>query len=196
MRGIDIKPQPRFPFPFIQGDALNPPVRLEDFDVVHASPPCQAFTDLKEMYNAKTHGDLLTPTRVMLAETGMPYVIENVEGAPMIPSIVLCGSSFGLGAEGARLQRHRLFEMNFPLLAPPCSHGWTHRVIGVYGGHGRDRRRSTNTQDFSTDARRAAMGIAWMTGTELSQAIPPAYTEFVGEQLMEHLTKEVLDERS
>lgn len=190
--GVDIKPQPRYPFEFIQMDALavlTPLPRSAGYAAIHASPPCQAFTDLKDMHNAKHHEDLLTPTRELLKQAGLPYVIENVEGAPMRPTVVLCGSSFGLGAEGARLQRHRLFETTFPVMAPPCAHGWAKRVIGVYGGHGRDRRRTVNTQDFSTEARREAMGIDWMTGAELSQAIPPAYTRFIGEQLLEQLER-------
>jgi DNA (cytosine-5)-methyltransferase 1 len=188
--GVDHKPQPNYPFRFIRADVfeyLDAEQCLGAFDAIHASPPCQAFTDLKDMYNARLHADLLTPTRAILPSLGLPYVIENVEGSPMDATIVLCGSSFGLGAEGARLQRHRLFETNWPLLAPPCVHGVAERVIGVYGGHGRDRRRTANTQDFSTAARRAAMGIDWMTGAELSQAVPPAYTEFIGHQLLEQM---------
>ncbi len=189
--GVDIKPQPHYPFEFVQGDALETlsPFWMDAtfFEAVHASPPCQAFTDLKDMHNALTHADLLTPTRELLEATDLPYIIENVEGAPMTPTITLCGSSFGLGAEGARLQRHRHFETNWPLLGPPCAHGVAQRVIGVYGGHGRDSRRTVNTQDFSTEARREAMGIDWMTGAELSQAIPPAYTELIGHQLLAHI---------
>jgi DNA (cytosine-5)-methyltransferase 1 len=194
--GVDIKPQPHYPFEFVQADALefldgmlHDPAYywVDQPNVIHASPPCQAFSDLKDMHNAKSHADLLTPTRELLKASGLPYIIENVEGAPMQASVILCGSSFGLGAEGARLQRHRLFETNFPVMAPPCVHGVSRRVIGVYGGHGLDRRRMVNTQDFSTEARREAMGIDWMTGAELSQAIPPAYTQLLGEQLLEHL---------
>ena len=189
--GVDIRPQPNYPFEFLQREALAwldrhmPDIGV--FDAIHASPPCQAFTDLKDMHNALPHEDLLTPTRELLETTGLPYVIENVEGAPMSPTVTLCGSSFALGAEGARLQRHRHFETNWPLLGPPCAHGVARRVIGVYGGHGRDRRRTVNTQDFSTEARREAMGIDWMTGAELSQAIPPAYTELIGHQLLQQL---------
>lgn len=187
--GIDIKPQPRYPFTFIQADALEyVAAHGHEYDAIHASPPCQAFTDLQYMYNAKEHPDLLMPTRKLLQATGKPYVIENVEGAPMVDYITLCGGAFGLGTDDAELRRHRRFEI-FPhmLLVPPCAHGVKPRVIGVYGGHGRDRRRKTNTQDFSTEARRLAMGIDWMTGEELSQAIPPAYTKFIGEFLMAHI---------
>jgi DNA (cytosine-5)-methyltransferase 1 len=199
--GVDIKPQPRYPFEFHQADAMTYP--LEGFDAIHASPPCQAFSAMKTMPNAKEHFDLLTPTRERLKAWGGPYAIENVEGAPMFNYITLCGTSFGLGVAeaGAELRRHRRFEMNPEpeLMVPPCAHGG--RVIGVYGGHGRDRRRirpatvgvygsaggmsvRDGTQQFSTEERREAMGIDWMTGAELSQAIPPAYTEFIGRQLI------------
>jgi len=193
--GVDIKSQPRYPFEFICEDALHTlwmASFVSDFDAIHASPPCQAFTSLKGMHNALEHADLLTPTRELLRETRLPYVIENVPGAPMNGShVTLCGSAFGLGSGDAELRRHRHFESNVPLLIPPCHHGQRERVIGVYGGHGRDRRRKVNTQDYSVEERREAMGIDWMTGTELSQAIPPAYTEFIGTQLMAHLNATV-----
>ena len=187
--GVDIKPQKNYPFEFHCADAF---AFLEkhgrEFDVIHASPPCQVFCKLKNMHNAKTHTDLLTPMRNGLQALGKPYIIENVEGAPMHRYIVLCGTMFGLGTEQAELRRHRRFEIS-PYIAPvePCRHGRKSRVIGVYGGHGRDRRRTVNTQDFSTDERRDAMGIDWMNGQELSQAIPPAYTEWIGQRLMEAL---------
>jgi DNA (cytosine-5)-methyltransferase 1 len=199
--GVDIHPQPHYPFEFHQADAMTYP--LDGFDVIHASPPCQAFSPLRNMWNAKEHADLVGATRARLEATRLPYAIENVPGAPLRDYIVLCGSAFGLGTGDAELRRHRLFEVNpWPLLVPPCAHGlrtsttgvYGHRgnysrrvrarVIGVYGGHGRDRRRVTAPQDFSTEARREAMGIDWMTGDELSQAIPPAYTEWIGRQLI------------
>jgi DNA (cytosine-5)-methyltransferase 1 len=196
--GVDIKPQPKYPFQFHRGDARDmlgsvierqarsgANLFLGHIDAIHASPPCQVFTALKHMPDAKHHEDLLTPIRMLLIESGLPYVIENVEGAPMNGShVTLCGSVFGLGTDGAELRRHRHFEANFPIMCSPCQHGREERVIGVYGGHGRDRRRRTNGQDFPTSARREAMGIDWMTGAELSQAIPPAYTEHVGGYLM------------
>ena len=216
--GVDIAPQKNYPFEFHQADAMTYP--LEGFDAIHASPPCQAFTDLKTMPNARQHDDLLTPTRERLIASGLPYVIENVEGAPMTgPYIRLCGSMFALGVGNAELRRHRLFELGgFYTLTPPCQHYTRHLVIGVYGGHGRDHRRTVGgygdgngrdyrrdpvrpntdgvwgsaggssardgTQQFSTEERREAMGIDWMTRNELSQAIPPAYTEYIGKQLM------------
>ena len=206
--GIDNKPQPNYPFAFIQMDALEAMDRLtageglpasdgrtyylSDFAVIHASPPCQKFTSLNKMHNAKRHPDLLTPTRARLRAWGGVYVIENVPRSPIHGLFLLCGTQFGLGASGAQLRRHRYFEMEPPIAAliPPCAHRRNGRVIGVYGGHGRDRRRKANTEDFSVEQRREAMGIDWMTGAELSQAIPPAYTEYIGCRLMVYLDHE------
>lgn len=183
--GVDISPQKRYPFEFHQGDAMTFP--LEGFDAIHASPPCLRFTALKDMWNAKAHPDLLTPTRERLRAVGTPYVIENVPGAPMAKDLMLCGTMFGLGTRDAELRRHRLFESCCLRPSLICHHGRHPRVIGVYGGHGRDRRRTVNTQDYSVEERREAMGIDWMTGTELSQAIPPAYTAWIGTQLLAFL---------
>src|SRR3990167_80404 len=188
--GVDIKFQPRYCGDlFVQADALNPPFNLSDFDLIWASPPCQAFVSLRWMHNAKKHDDLIPPTRAMLEASGLPYVIENVMGAPVRGWVKLCGTMFGLGTDDAELRRHRLFETSFAALSPPCQHGIKNRVIGVYGGHGRDRRRKANTQDFSTDARRAAMGIDWMTGAELSESIPPAYSEYIGRAAMKFIER-------
>lgn len=202
--GVDIKPQSHYPFRFIQGDALEPPVDLLAFEAIHSSPPCQAFSTLRHMWNSKDHQDLIDRTRELLRASGRAYVIENVRGSTLQPWLQLCGSQFGLGVGDAELRRHRLFETSFPIMAPPCWHGQRpltvtvvghaggmrtrqKRVIGVYGEHGRDRRRRVSAQDFSTAERREAMGIDWMMGKELSQAIPPAYTEFIGEQLLQVL---------
>lgn len=191
--GVDIRKQPHNPHRFIQADALEY-LREHgyEYDAIHASPPCQAHSDLKHMWNAKKHVDLIAPTRELLKASGKPYIIENVEGAPLHKPVILCGTMFGLGTDDAELRRHRLFEVNWPLfLRPECQHGRKPRVIGVYGGHGRDRRRNVNTQDFPTSARREAMGIDWMTSTELSQAIPPAYTEWIGRQLLSQMREQL-----
>lgn len=193
--GVDIKSQPRYPFRFVQADALRPPFDLSIFDFIWSSPPCQAHTALKTMYNAKQHDDLIPPTRAMLKTAGKPYVIENVPGAPVRPDIILCGTMFGLGTGGADLRRHRLFETNIiPPLTPPCSHYERGRVCGVYGGYmpatvgvygqaGGSSLRG-GTQQFSTSERAEAMGIDWMSGAELSQSVPPAYAEFIGRAAM------------
>lgn len=181
--GIDIAPQKNYPFRFIQGDALA--ADLSGYDFVWASPPCQAHSSLKSMHNAKKHLDLIPATRAKLKAWDGPSVIENVCGAPLWNPVKLCGTMFGLGTGDAELRRHRLFECSFWFLSGIyCNHSRP-RVIGVYGGHGRDRRRKVNTQDYSTEQRREAMGIDWMTGAELSQAIPPAYSEYLARQFMD-----------
>ena len=186
--GVDVRPQPRYPFTFVRADALKPPLDLSRFDLIWASPPCQAFVDLRWMYNAKEHENLIAPMRQMLIASRRPYIIENVDRAPLRSAIRLCGTQFQLGWEDAELWRHRHFEVSgFRVPLTLCRHGERPRVIGVYGGHGRDRRRRMSCQDFSVTARRAAMGIDWMNGAELSQAIPPAYSEFIGAAFLAQL---------
>lgn len=203
--GVDHKPQPRYPFRFIHADALEYcREHWHEYDAIHASPPCQAYTALKSMWNSREHPDLVAPTRDILERTERPYVIENVPGAPLRASVMLCGTMFDLGSGDAELWRHRYFETNITIgLIQSCQHYQRRkRVIGVYGGHGRDRRRVVTVvggsggkstrdgmQQFTVAERSAAMGIDWMTGAELSQAIPPAYTEFIGKHLIAHLTK-------
>lgn len=179
--GIDIQPQPRYPFKFIKGDALKPPLSLKGFDFIWASPPCQAHSSMKTMHNAKKHESLIVKTREMLKKSGVPYVIENVVGAPLKNPIMLCGTMFGLGAEESELRRHRIFECSRSFLTPQCSHN-ADGVIGIYGGHVRNRRRlkgERGVDGFPGSAGRRAMQIEWMTLNELSQAIPPAYSEFI-----------------
>ncbi len=202
--GVDIKPQPRYcGDAFIQTDALAPPLDLRRFDFIWASPPCQAHTAMKTMPDAKPHLDLIPETRDLLVNSGKPYVIENVPGAPLLRPFRLCGTSFGLGVEDAELRRHRLFEASFLVLVPRCQHG--HRdVIGIYGGHQRNRRRRTigiygegcrdsvrkvdrGVADFTVQQGRIAMGIDWMTIAELCESIPPAYSEFIGRQILAHM---------
>jgi DNA (cytosine-5)-methyltransferase 1 len=198
--GVDINPQPRYcGDAFHQADALTFP--LDGFDFIWASPPCQAHTSMKTMHNARSHADLVPATRAMLLETGRPYVIENVQGAPLIDPILLCGTMFNLGCDGAELRRHRLFECSFPILFPECRHG-SGDTVGVYGGHLRNRRRARTigiygegcrdsgwkfdkgVADFGVEQGRRAMGIEWMTIAELCQAIPPSYSEFIGNQFL------------
>lgn len=200
--GVDIKPQPRYPFEFHQGDALEYcAAHGHEFDAIHASPPCQFGTVLRALHADRNYHNFIPDTRAALLATGKPWVIENVEGAKkhLINPTMLCGTMFGLGTDGAELWRHRLFELSgFFVLTPTCNH-WASKVIGVYGGHGRDRRvitvvghtggRSTRqaTNGFSKHQRNEAMGIDWMTQASLSLAIPPAYTEYIGRFLMEAL---------
>lgn len=202
--GVDIRPQPNYPFEFHEGDALGY-IRehAHEFDAIHASPPCQAHSTIAKQQRARRpdtydHPDLVDATRRLLRASGLPYVIENVLGAPLENAVMLCGSSFGLD-----VRRHRLFECSFPMLAPPCAHHWqTPRfrsldrrrglksVVPVYGGgqvaglvsvvgvHG--------NLNYSGERalREQAMGIDWMSPYELTQAIPPAMTEHVGGYLM------------
>lgn len=195
--GIDHRKQPRYPFRFIQADALNPPVDLSRFDLIWASPPCQAHVSLRWMHNAKQHKDLIEPTRALLKSSGCVWVIENVVDAPLRHEMTLCGTMFDLGTGDAELWRHRKFETSWqqPLFTVPhCRHRSKPRVIGVYGGHGRDHRRDKwlhkDVQDFPVTARREAMGIDWMTAAELSQAIPPAYAEFIAKWAMQPSAKD------
>lgn len=201
--GIDIKRRPRYPFKFKQADALRE--SLDGYDFIWASPPCQAFTRLRWMPDAKEHHNLIPQTRARLVAAGIPYVIENVEDAPLGESgflTMLCGTMFGLETPDGRaeLRRHRLFETSFSIpLRPRCQHGMR-KVLTVVGHTPVDntgRRRvitvtgstpQTNTirnrvrETFSVEHARAAMGIDWMTMAGLSQAIPPAYSRFIGEQ--------------
>lgn len=195
--GIDINPQPNYPYPFWQDDALTVLRNLKSRGTVaaiHASPPCQAFSAMKHMPDARQHPELVEPVRELLQEIGVPWVIENVPGAPLRNPMLLCGTMFGLGTAGFELRRHRLFESNQPLLLPgPCQH--EKPVIGVYGGHVRCRStkywRGTGA-DFPGHNKKqlamTAMGIEHpMTMQEISEGIPPAYTHHVGTQLLAQL---------
>lgn len=196
--GVDIEPQPNYPFEFIQADALevlrditeHSTFMLRQLAAIHASPPCKAHTALQSMPNAREHPDLVGPTRELLKAAGLPYVIENVVGAPLENPIMLCGASFGLGADGRGLARHRLFECSFPVLVPPCAHR-AGSVIGIYGDHARKNRRHGEQSQYNAEDGlrfgREAMGIDWMEWHELAQAIPPAYTEHIGGYLLNAL---------
>lgn len=193
--GVDKVDQPNYPFEFIQADALEfCRVRGVEFDAIHASPPCHHASDLRHMHKEIEYPNLIPATRAILVEIGKPFVIENVEGAVLRNPVVLCGSMFGLGAkcnDGKfhQLRRHRLFECSFPLLVPECLHAG--KPIGVYGNGGGNKARVeaglVNGMTGTAGERKEAMGIDWMSRAELSQAIPPAYTEFIGKQLLQHL---------
>lgn len=169
--GVDIKPQPRYPFAFIQGDALEF-VREHghEFDAIHASPPCQRYANVTRWRGTPAdHPDLIDPARDAIRRAGVPWVVENVVGAPIRPDLVLCGSQFGL-----RVIRHRWFETSWHGFAilPVCDHRdclpFMHKGERAYAD---------------------AMGCAWMTAREGREAIPPAYTNFIGDQLMTVLSR-------
>jgi DNA (cytosine-5)-methyltransferase 1 len=197
--GVDIKSQPNYPFPFIQADALRPPVRLEDFDAIHASPPCQRYSSITRVSGiVASHPDLVAPTRGMLRGAGRPYVIENVERAPLVGPVKLCAVAMGraIDENGIRfvIRQHRLFECSFSLLVPPCACSRdAGTVLGVYGGGTRQDTRlrknlaGGNTQKANRRQARLLIDMPWATRAEMNQAIPPAYTEFIGEQLMAYL---------
>lgn len=197
--GVDIDAQPNYcGDEFIQGDVFEVIKQLSKRGkpaFIWASPPCQAHTALKHAPNAKAHVDLIPPTRKFLQAYGVPWAIENVEGAPLINPITLCGSNFGLGVDvkGVRFQlrRHRIFETSWPVAkVPACRHCGP--VIGIYGGHVRNRGSSTGgrgTVDFKGQDRpklaATALGVKHkMTMNEMSQAIPPAYSKWIVEDYL------------
>lgn len=181
--GVDIEPQPNYPFEFHQADALDFP--LDGFDVIHASPPCQRFSTQTKMHDPENHPDLLAGCRHRLAESGLPYVIENVQGAPLVDPIMICGSSFGW----TELRRHRMFESNMELRTlGPCDHSiQSGGVISVTGNTGGSSRRDGSRKFGRKADWQRIMGIDWMTVSEMAQAIPPAYTEHIGNQLMKEV---------
>lgn len=195
--GIDLKPQPNYAGDlFIQGNVLelDPEWIAANFDAVHASPPCQFGTALRSAPGTrKDHVNLIPATKLLLQASGLPWVIENVESKAVLPhmrgAVRLCGSTFGLGVQGYELRRHRLFLSNVLLFCEACRHGHG-PVIGVYGGHARCRSAKhggRGTKDIwqggHLAAASAAMGIDWMTLAEISEAIPPAFTGYLGGQL-------------
>ncbi len=190
--GVDIAPQPNYPFEFHQGDALEYLAEHgHEFDAVHLSPPCQGYTALKAV-----HGNdwplLIEPARELADQTGLPYVLENVQGAPLRRDLTLCGEMFGLS-----VIRHRYFELGHWTATAPTHKphrgrvaGWRHgqfydgpyfAVYGLGGGKG------------TVEQWQQAMGIDWTTDRhELAEAIPPAYTEHIGQQLLGHVTREAV----
>ena len=203
--GVDIAPQPNYPFEFHQADALEVlyeggicaegrwPFYVTHFDAIHASPPCQAFTD----YRRKGYGvgdgypNLIGPVRELVQDYGYPYAIENVEKAApeMRDPVMLCGSMFGLD-----VRRHRLFETNWPLAQLSCRHA-DQKALGKRfpGATNRNGRYTVEVGVWRIplDVQQKAMGMDWSTLEELSEAVPPAYTEYVGGQLLAHIYSEV-----
>lgn len=182
--GVDIKKQPRYPFRFIQGDAMEylANKRGRGFQVIHASPPCQRYSEVTRANgNQENYPDLVAPCRDLLAAIGKPWVIENVPFAPLGISVMLCGTYFGL-----RVIRHRLFESSRMLMSPGRS--CSHPPRGAVGRAGVRGKKVGDWISVAGDVDRKvashAMGIDWMTRHELAQAIPPAYTEFIGRQLI------------
>ncbi len=205
--GVDLEPQPRYPFEFHQANALEYiPSHGHEFDVIHASPPCQFGSEATPVWARKNHKNLIPSTRKALKATGRPYVIENVEGVRkwLKNPVMLCGSMFGLP-----LWRHRYFEIWKAWFLSPAMCNHIRRPITIHsgshtrktwepvlcsgGGDGQRKSRKNHRPRESIEAVRWAMGIDWMTGRELTQAIPPAYTKWLGERLLEALRFQKLD---
>lgn len=197
--GVDLDPKfaKRYPFEFAQADALEFVAEHgHEFDAIHASPPCQAYSVTKNSHG-KEHPMLIEQTREALIATGRPYVIENVVGAPLLDPVMLCGRMFGLSAiddDGTPLvmDRHRLFESNIDLVAPEHGvHDKALQVAGSYGGARRDKVEARHVRKGgyvpSAKVQQELLGIDWMTQHGMYQSIPPVYTEFIGRQLIEHL---------
>ncbi len=186
--GVDIKPQPHYPFKFILGDAVT--VDLDGYDAYWASPPCQGYSITKNIWNHKEHPLLIPVIRERLTATGKPFIIENVVGAPLDYSILLCGLMFQI-----KVLRHRLFETNFYAMQP--GHPYHRNIeIGKNGfccvvAHSAVKCNSNYQYPNKKDLWEDAMGIDWMTKYELTQAIPPAYSEFLGNQLMKYLESDI-----
>jgi DNA (cytosine-5)-methyltransferase 1 len=182
--GFDIERQPSYPFDFVLQDAFT--VKLDGFDAVWASPPCQAYSKTDKLWKRKgLYPDLVAPARALLEASGLPYIIENVEGAPLREPVGLCGEMFGL-----RVVRHRFFETKPLILVPkhpsgPRQGAW-HAASSAYGYVPRNGEHYTVSGHFGDrKGAAAAMGIDWMAHRdELAQAIPPAYAEFFGTQLL------------
>lgn len=183
--GVDIEPQPRYPFEFHQGDALAYLIAYGDeFDAFAASPPCQAHS-LAQRIQGREHHDYIEEVRGLFESFGKPYVIENVPGAPLRGPVTLCGAMF----PQLRTYRHRLFESNLPLTVP--AHPEHVAPTTKMGRPPRDGEFMHVVGNFSgVAAAKAAMGIDWMTRDELREAIPPAFTEYLGRQVMAHLVGE------
>ena len=193
--GIDLHPQPHYcGDDFKQMDALDVGVFhhtwASEFDFIWASPPCQAYCGMQRINTRaqkRDHPRLIEPVRDMLKSFGRPYAIENVTEAPLLDPVQLCGSMFGLG-----VRRHRLFECSFFLLQPQCRHKLSARPIAVYGDHPQqpgDKTYRVNRARNLAEGQQA-MGIDWMPWRPLTQAIPPAYSEFVGRAAIAHIHAE------
>lgn len=186
--GVDILPQPRYPFRFVQADALRPPFDLRQFDLIWASPKCQEFSIAaqNERRKGKVYGNQIPEVRAMLKASGKLFIIENVPGSPLRADVILCGSMFGL-----KVVRHRIFETNYPglIMVNPCQHP---KIPVTVCGEGtpswvRARLAAEGRKSFTSKEKREAMGIDWTNRNELSQAVPPAYSEYLGRKMIQHL---------
>ena len=186
VHGVDLKHGKRYPFAYLRAnvlDIITDDEFMQQFDVIHASPPCQTHIITQHLRNAQGKStsklDLIPETRAALIASGKPYVIENVVGSPLINPIQLCGSSFNL-----KVRRHRLFESNMPLKGSICNHKKQGRPVGVYGSLNDEIPQGGKTATTIDEARQA-MGMDWAIWTELVEAIPPVFTKYIGEQIVD-----------
>ena len=185
--GIDLKHGKRYPFTYIKADVRNylNNEYLQQFDVIVASPPCQTHSSTRHLRNAQGKGttkvDMIDEVRAALVASSKPYVIENVIGAPLLDPVLLCGSAFGL-----KVRRHRLFESNLQLTGTQCNHKAQGRPVGIYGSMRDEIPNGGHTAKTMQQANEA-MGISHMIWTELVEAIPPAYTHYIGTQIKDLL---------
>lgn len=181
VEGVDKDDQPEYPYPFARADVLTlTPEYLRQFDLIWASPPCQAFTAYKRRPGHVADAlNLIAPTRDLLVAADVPYIIENVTGARehLRDPVMLCGSMFGLD-----VQRHRLFETSFHVPPLSCDHNvWTPRFPGATNRAPNSRKTvEIGVWRIPLETQRAAIGIDWMSVDNLSQAIPPRYAEYLG----------------
>lgn len=186
--GVDIEPQPNYPFDFVRADALEYLAESGHlYDVIHASPPCQGYSNLTPEAHKGKYAKLIPELRELLSRLGKPYIIENVAGArhEMQNAVMLCGSMFGL-----RSRRHRWFETNFPLKAPrACDHSQVPLLVTTASKASRAKRAAMGIPPKSVKNAPAAYGINWMTCDGLKEAIPPAYTRYIGEVCRQHNEK-------
>lgn len=168
-------------------DVLRDAAYLRSFDALAGGPPCQTHTALTNLRDAQGKGtskvDLIPQTRAAFEASGLPYVIENVPRSTVRPDVILCGSSFGL-----KVRRHRWFESNVAMFGLPCDHAGQGRPIGVYGSKGDDIPSGGSTARTLEEGREA-MAIPWMSWSALVEAIPPAYTEHLGAQLLAYVAE-------
>jgi len=182
VRGVDREAQPEYPYPFTQGDALDE--ALDGADLVWASPPCQHFTAYKRRPNHVAPAEnLISAVREKLVAWGGAWIIENVPGAPLHDPVRLCGSMFGLD-----VQRHRMFETSFPVEQPACDHKrWAPRFPPATNRTNLRKTVEVGVWRIPLETQRRAMGIDWMSLEKLSQAIPPAYAEWLGRRARQHI---------
>lgn len=184
VHGVDLKHGKRYPYTYTRADVLDvlrDTEFINQFDVIHASPPCQTHSITKHLRNAQGKStskvDLIPQTRAALIESGKPYIIENVMGSPLIDPVMLCGSAFNL-----KVRRHRIFESNIKLIGSKCDHKLQGRPIGIYGSL-RDEIPGGGKTATSIEEAREAMEMPWAIWTELVEAIPPAFTKYLGDQV-------------